>query len=92
MLAHAPALTDEQIDRILDTTADSFVRQLRSPIMHAPSEQGLVYEEITFPALNGGGNYSQLGLRRESGGARRERLPRVRSPGIGRLPTARSKS
>jgi hypothetical protein len=52
-LAHAPAATDEQIDRILDATADSFVRQLRSPIMHAPSEQKLPYEEITFPALDG---------------------------------------
>jgi hypothetical protein len=40
-LAHAPAPTDEQIDRILDATADSFVRQLRSPILHAPSEQKL---------------------------------------------------
>ena len=52
-LAHAPALTDDQIDRILDATADSFVRQLRSPILHAPSEQNLVYEEVTFPALDG---------------------------------------
>ena len=52
-LAHAPALTDDQIDRILDATADSFVRQIRSPIRHAPSEQNLVYEEVTFPALDG---------------------------------------
>jgi len=52
-LAHAPALTDDQIDRILDATADSFARQLRSPIMHSPSEENLVYEEVTFPALDG---------------------------------------
>jgi uncharacterized protein len=52
-LTHAPTPTDEQIDRILDATADSFVRQLRSPILHAPSEQKLGYEEITFPALDG---------------------------------------
>src|SRR5260370_818046 len=52
-LAHAPTLSDEQIDQILDTTADSFATQLRSPIMHAPSEQNLVYEEVTFP---GAGN------------------------------------
>jgi uncharacterized protein len=52
-LAHAPAPTDEQIERILDATADSFVRQLRSPILHAPSEQNLAYDEITFPALDG---------------------------------------
>ena len=52
-LAHAPAPTHEQIEQILDATADSFVRQLRSPILHAPSEQNLAYEEITFPALDG---------------------------------------
>src|SRR5712671_5088872 len=52
-LAHAPAPTDEQIDQILDTIADSFARQIRSPIMHAPSEQNLVYEEVTFPSLDG---------------------------------------
>ena len=44
---------EEQIDQILDATADSFVRQLRSPILHTPSEQGLEYEEVTFPALDG---------------------------------------
>ena len=50
---HTPTPTKEQIDQILDTIADSFARQLRSPIMHAPSEQNLVYEEVTFPALDG---------------------------------------
>jgi len=44
---------EEQIDQILDATADSFVRQLRSPILHTPSEQGLEYEEVTVPALDG---------------------------------------
>jgi hypothetical protein len=39
-LAHAPAPTDEQIDRILDATADSFVRQLRSPIGRARKPRG----------------------------------------------------
>ena len=52
-LAHAPAPTDEQIDRILDVTADSFARQLRSPIMHSPSEQDLDYEDVSFPAVDG---------------------------------------
>ncbi len=46
-LAHAPTPTDEQIDGILDA------RQLRSPILHAPSEQTLAYEDVTFPALDG---------------------------------------
>src|SRR6266436_5981074 len=52
-LTHAPTPTKEQIDRILDETADSFARQLRSPVMHGPSEQNLVYEEVTFAALDG---------------------------------------
>jgi hypothetical protein len=49
----APALTEEQIDHILQAMADSFGRQLRSPILHSPSEQGLEYEDVTFPALDG---------------------------------------
>src|SRR5712671_5358955 len=52
-LAPAPTPTDEQIDGILDATADAFVHQLRSPIMHTPSEQSLAYEEVTFPSLDG---------------------------------------
>ena len=42
-LAYAPTPTDDQIDRILDATADAFVHQLRSPLMHTPSEQNLAY-------------------------------------------------
>jgi uncharacterized protein len=49
----APALTEDQIDHILQAMADSFGQQLRSPIMHSPSEQGLEYEDVTFPALDG---------------------------------------
>jgi uncharacterized protein len=48
----APALTGEQIDRIVQTMADSFGQQLRSPILHWPSEQGLDYQDVTFPALD----------------------------------------
>jgi hypothetical protein len=50
---HAPNLTDEQIDQMLDTVAASFGQQLRSPILHAPSEQDLEYEDVTFPSLDG---------------------------------------
>ena len=49
----APALTGDQIDRILTGMADSFGQQLRSPILHWPSEQDLDYEDVTFPALDG---------------------------------------
>jgi uncharacterized protein len=47
------ALTGEQINHILQTMADSFGQQLRSPVLHWPSEQDLDYQDITFPALDG---------------------------------------
>jgi hypothetical protein len=49
----APALTGDQIDRILAAMAGSFGQQLRSPVLHWPSEQDLDYQDITFPALDG---------------------------------------
>lgn len=51
--AQAPALSEEQIDRFLQQMADGFGRQLRSPILHSPSEQGLDYQEVSFPSLDG---------------------------------------
>jgi hypothetical protein len=48
-----PALTGGQIDHILQAMADSFGQQLRSPVLHWPSEQDLDYEDVTFPALDG---------------------------------------
>ena len=32
-------LTEDQIDRVLNQMADSFSQQLRSPILHSPSER-----------------------------------------------------
>src|SRR6266436_4939230 len=52
-IPQAPTLSDEQIDRVLDETAASFAKQLRSPILHLPSQQNLDYEEVSFPALDG---------------------------------------
>jgi uncharacterized protein len=49
----APALTEAQIDRILQAMADSFGQQLRSPVLHWPAEHSLDYEDVTFPALDG---------------------------------------
>ncbi len=49
----APVLTDEQIDQMLQQIADGFAKQLRSPIMHVPSELGLNFEAVTFPSLDG---------------------------------------
>jgi hypothetical protein len=48
-----PALTEDQIDRLLQAMADSFAQQLRSPILHSPTEHGLDYQDVTFPALDG---------------------------------------
>ena len=49
----APRLSEEQIDNILQAMADSFGQQLRSPVLHSPSEQALDYEDVTFPSLDG---------------------------------------
>ncbi len=49
----APILKEEQIDRFLQQFADGFGQQLRSPIMHSPSEVRLDYEDVTFPSSDG---------------------------------------
>src|SRR6201981_2033417 len=49
----APEPTGEQVGRILQALVDSFGQQLRSPVLHWPSEHGLDYEAVTFPALDG---------------------------------------
>ncbi len=41
------------MDEMLQQIANGFAKQLRSPIMHKPSEVGLEYEEVTFPSLDG---------------------------------------
>jgi len=53
-LAHkAPAMSEEQIDHFLQEFANGFGQQLRSPVMHSPSEQGLDYQDVSFPSLDG---------------------------------------
>jgi hypothetical protein len=47
------APTEEQISHLLQSMADSFGQQLRSPVLHWPSEQDLDYQDVTFPALDG---------------------------------------
>lgn len=49
----APAMTEEQIDSFLQQAANGFAQQLRSPILHDPSEEGLDYQEVSFPSLDG---------------------------------------
>jgi hypothetical protein len=48
-----PYLSDEQVDRVLQAMVDSFGQQLRSPVLHWPSELGLDYEDVTFQAVDG---------------------------------------
>jgi uncharacterized protein len=42
-----------QDDEALERFADGFSSPRRSPVLHWPSEQGLEYEDVTFPALDG---------------------------------------
>ena len=51
-ISDTAGLTDDQIDRVLNQMADSFSQQLRSPILHSPSEENLDYEDVTFLSLD----------------------------------------
>ena len=44
------AMTQAEIDKTLQTIADSFRVWPRAPIMHWPDEAGLAYENVTFPS------------------------------------------
>jgi hypothetical protein len=48
-----PQSTQEQSDEALRRFADGFASPPRSPVLHSPSEHGLEYEDVTFPALDG---------------------------------------
>ena len=46
-------LTREQSDEALQRFTDGFISSLRAPVLHWPSEVGLEYEDVTFPARDG---------------------------------------
>ena len=46
-------LTREQSDEALQRFTDGFLSGLRAPVLHWPSEVGLEYEDVTFPARDG---------------------------------------
>jgi pimeloyl-ACP methyl ester carboxylesterase len=48
-----PTLTSEQSDELLQRFADGFSTPRRSPVLHSPSEQGLEFEDVAFPAHDG---------------------------------------
>jgi hypothetical protein len=53
---HTPArsvLSEDQIEDLLQEFADGFSFQRRSPILHSPRDQGLHYEDVTFPSGDG---------------------------------------
>jgi hypothetical protein len=45
--------TKQQNDEALQRFADGFSSPPRSPVLHSPSEHGLKYEDVTFPAHDG---------------------------------------
>jgi uncharacterized protein len=50
---NTPELSEDQIEQILQAMGDSFGKQLRSPVVHSPSEERLGYENVTSPSLDG---------------------------------------
>ncbi len=53
VISPAASMSADQVGHILNQMADSFGQQLRSPILHSPSEARLGYEDVTFPSLDG---------------------------------------
>jgi hypothetical protein len=52
-LVDKPESTQEQIEEALQRFADGFSSPRRAPVLHSPSEHGLEYEDVTFPAHDG---------------------------------------
>jgi pimeloyl-ACP methyl ester carboxylesterase len=48
-----PAMSEEQISQILKRMASGFRDQIRSPILSTPADQGLAFENVTFPSEDG---------------------------------------
>jgi hypothetical protein len=46
-------LDEQRISTVLSRIADGFAQQLRSPVLHSPSEQDLAYEDVSFPSRDG---------------------------------------
>ncbi|MBP2337574.1 pimeloyl-ACP methyl ester carboxylesterase [Saccharothrix coeruleofusca] len=46
-------LTARQAEEVLDRLAGAFLNPVRSPVLRTPAEEGLEYEEVTFPARDG---------------------------------------
>jgi len=49
----SPTRTEEQIGQLLQQFAEGFSVQRRSPVLHWPAEQGLDYQDVTFPSRDG---------------------------------------
>ena len=49
----ARVMAEQKISAVLSRIADGFAQQLRSPVLHSPSEQDLAYEDVSFPSLDG---------------------------------------
>lgn len=44
---------EAEIDKLLQPFADGFSYLRRSPVLHMPSEHGLEFEDVSFPAVDG---------------------------------------
>ncbi|MFF3489660.1 alpha/beta hydrolase family protein [Streptomyces sp. NPDC002701] len=51
--ANNVSLTESEIERLIQSMADAYGHQGRSPILHSPGEYGLDFEEISFQATDG---------------------------------------
>jgi hypothetical protein len=49
----ARVLAEPRISAVLSRIADGFAQQLRSPVLHSPSQQNLAYEDVSFPSRDG---------------------------------------
>lgn len=45
--------SEEQIGQALAAFADGFAQSYRAPVLHTPTEEGLDFETVTFPATDG---------------------------------------
>jgi len=44
---------ERRVEDVLDRFAEAFSNQSRSPVLHSPAEQGLEYEDVSFPSHDG---------------------------------------
>jgi dipeptidyl aminopeptidase/acylaminoacyl peptidase len=46
-------MTEDQVKMLVKNLAGTFGRPIRSPILHTPDEDGLEFENVSFPSMDG---------------------------------------